>query len=229
MFTSYSQLANGHKADVHLFNYFINKKNINGTFLEIGGFDGITYSNTYALEKYLNFKGILIEPSPSSFQKMIKNRPNCYNVQCAISNDKTEIDFVGDGTAVGGSKHILDTMVHDNKTWADQWNLNNPIVKVPAKKLKDIIKESGIKYIDFFSLDVEGGELDVLKSMDWNIPIYIIVMEVGASLVWNNASKVEECREILRKNGFKSDGKTYGLDEWWINDNYFRKDILFES
>jgi len=221
---SYSQRVDNHSADVHLFKNFINQS-CNGIFLEIGGFDGITYSNTYALEKYLNFKGILIEPSPSNFQKMKKNRPNCYNVHCAVSNDKTEIDFVGDGTAVGGSKHILDTMVKNDTNWIEQWKLNKNTIKVPAKKMKDIIKKTNVKYIDFFSLDVEGAELDVLKSMDWDIPIYIIVMEVKS---WISDSNVEECREILRKNGFKSDGNIYGLDEWWINDTYFRKDILFK-
>ena len=86
---SYSQEVNGHRADVTLINNYINNPNVNGVFLEIGGFDGITYSNTYALEKYFNFTGILIEPSPLSFKKMIKNRPKCLNINCAISNHLT--------------------------------------------------------------------------------------------------------------------------------------------
>lgn len=220
---SYSQEVNGHRADVTLINNYINNPNVNGVFLEIGGFDGITYSNTYALEKYFNFTGILIEPSPLSFKKMIKNRPKCLNINCAISNNLKEIEFVGDGTAVGGAKNVLDTMVKNGKNWSSAWNLKNETVKIKAMKLGDILNKAQIKYIDFFSLDVEGSELEVLESMEWKIPVYIIVMEVKS---WINEEKVEKCRNILRKNGFTCDGKLYGIDEWWINEKYFRKKLL---
>ena len=36
---------------------------------------------------------------------------------------------------------------------------------------------------------------------------------------------VETCRELLRNNGFIKD-MSVGLDEIWINNDYFRKDIL---
>ena len=101
-------------------------------------------------------------------------------------------------------------------------------VNVPCKKLSDILHHENIKYIDFWSLDVEGDELEVLKTMDWDIPVYIICIEVT---VWGEKDKeiVEECRKILRDKGFESNGKKYGLDEWWINNNYFRKDLLFNA
>ncbi len=53
-------------------------------------------------------------------------------------------------------------------------------------------------------------------------------MEVTA---WGEVGRknVEECRQILRVNGFTTDGKRYGLDEFWINENYFRKNILFSN
>jgi hypothetical protein len=64
--------------------------------------------------------------------------------------------------------------------------------------------------------------------MDWTIPVYFICMEVTA---WGEVGRknVEECRQILRVNGFTTDGKRYGLDEFWINENYFRKNILFSN
>ena len=41
----------------------------NGFYIEIGAYDGITQSNTYYYEKNKNWKGILIEPSKSVFEK----------------------------------------------------------------------------------------------------------------------------------------------------------------
>ena len=221
MLRSYSQQVNGHSADIHLFKNFINVRNCNGIFLEMGACDGILYSNTKALEDYLGFTGVLIEPGKNDYAKLIRNRPNCKNYNYAISNDEGIFDYIGDSTAVGGLINNFDS------TWIKDWNLDRKnIQKVQTKKLSTILSETNIKYIDFWSLDVEGSELDVLKSMDWTIPIYIIVIETGHH---RYKEITEQCRKILRQQGFSCDGIQYGLDEWWINDNYFRKDLLFNK
>ena len=97
-------------------------------------------------------------------------------------------------------------------------------INVKVKKLSDVLKDDNIKYIDIFSLDVEGAELEVLESMDWNIPVYIIVFETSA---WGKEGKemVEKCRKLLSSKGFVLDNKT-SFDEFWINNEYFRKDLL---
>ena len=212
-----------------LLNQILNIKRNDGIFLELGACDGIYLSNTKALEDNLEYSGILIEPSISHYNNLIKNRPKCKNYNCIVSNKVGLIDFIGDGTGVGGPLHILDKVKdNNNRTWIDAWKLDkNNIKQVLSKKLSDILHESNITYIDFWSLDVEGSELEVLETMDWNIPIYIICIEVTC---WgeNGKKNVEKCRNILRNQGFTSDGIRYGLDEWWINNNYFRKDLLFK-
>jgi len=220
MFKSYSQLIDGHRIDVHLFENYINIKNCQGIFLELGACNGIYLSNTKALEDYLNFTGILIEPGINDYNQLIHNRPNCKNYNCAIDEKEGFFEYIGDGTGVGGLINNL------SETWIKAWKLNkNNIQKVQTRKLCDILHENKIKYIDFWSLDVEGSELNVLKTMDWSIPVYIIVLEVSA---WGEKGQqdVEKCRNILRKQNFTCDGKRYGLDEWWINENYFRKKYL---
>jgi len=50
---------------------------------------------------------------------------------------------------------------------------------VNTTTLDNIFNEENITYIDFFSLDVEGGELDVLNTINWsNISIYLICIEL---------------------------------------------------
>ena len=54
--------------DRHLFeHYFSNASErpfaTEGTYLEMGAADGVSISNTYFFEKYLNWSGLLIEPS----------------------------------------------------------------------------------------------------------------------------------------------------------------------
>lgn len=227
---SYSQEIHNHRADVTLIKKYLNVKRDDGIFLELGACDGIYLSNTKALEDYLNYKGVLIEPGPKYFKKLITNRPKCKNYNCIISNKDGFIDYIGDETGVGGPTHILNEIEDkNNRKWIDAWKLNKQnINKVLSRKLSDILHECNIKYIDFWSLDVEGSELEVLKTMDWSIPVYIICMEVSS---WGTQGEknVEECRNILRNNGFTSDGIRYGLDEWWINENYYRKNLLYKT
>ena len=49
--------------------------------------------------------------------------------------------------------------------------------KLKTKTLSYIIKDSGFEKIDFFSLDVEGHELNVLNSFNWEIPINMILVK----------------------------------------------------
>jgi len=55
--------------DMYAYLYFKGKKD--GYFVDIGAFDGITISNTYALEK-IGWKGICVEPVPEIYERLIK-------------------------------------------------------------------------------------------------------------------------------------------------------------
>lgn len=213
--TFYSQQGE----DFFIFRNFINLPTKDGIFLELGACDGLLYSNTMFFEKYLGFNGILIEPVKEFYEKLIKNRPNnsCYNY--AISSNKSDVDILVNG-AVSGIKQNM------SESFIDSWYSKgkSSIRKVKTKTLDNIFQEKGIKYIDFFSLDVEGGELDVLKTIDWNnITIYLICIELDG----HNEEKDEKCRQILIDNGFIL--KIRMINEFWINPNYFRKNILFDS
>ena len=203
--------------DLLIYRNFINLPVKDGIFLELGACDGLKYSNTMFFERYLGFTGILIEPVKNFYTKLIKNRPNniCYNN--AISTDKSDVEmFIKD--AVSGIKQ------HMTKNFIDRWHSKSNTIKVKTKTLSDIFQEKNIKYIDFFSLDVEGGELDVLKTIKWeDINIYLICIELDR----HNEKKNKECRQILIDNGFIFKVKM-SINEFWLNPNYFRKNILFD-
>ena len=64
--------------------YFNNKEN--GVFIELGAIDGIFISNTKYFEDNFNWTGILIEPNTFEYEKLKKNRPNCYLFNNLVSN-----------------------------------------------------------------------------------------------------------------------------------------------
>ena len=50
--------------------------NFDKTFLEFGATDGLKLSNSYMLENFLGWKGVLSEPSPQWHNLLKKNRAN---------------------------------------------------------------------------------------------------------------------------------------------------------
>ena len=66
-----------HFQDFFIFRNFINQK-CDGIFVEIGGNDGNTYSNTKFFEDNLGFTGMLIEPHPEQFKNMKKKQKKLY-------------------------------------------------------------------------------------------------------------------------------------------------------
>lgn len=89
--------------DEHLLSFFGGF--CGGTYLELGALDGITYSNTYAFNKALGWKGVLIELSPTTFAKLRANRPNeLAVVNAVVCKEEGIVHYVDNpkGQAVNG-------------------------------------------------------------------------------------------------------------------------------
>jgi len=144
-----------------------------GFYIEMGAHDGVKHSNTFYYEKNKNWKGILIEPS-NYFTELIKNRSKknkFFKVICTPFNYKKKIRL-----NQYGDYSTCDELV--TKRYLDWQNKKKVKVKMPLDKKKNIIvktlplneileKVKAPKVIDFFSLDVEGSELAVLKGINF--------------------------------------------------------------
>lgn len=195
--------------DQILFKKYLNYRN--GFFIELGAMNGVTYSNTKFFEETLDWTGILIEPT-AQFEQLVRNRPRCYTFNFAITEQTGDIDFLGEH-AIGG---VLNLMHPEHKK---HWNLNDDNkFSVKSAPLSLLTKQVNAKAVDLFSIDVEGGELEVLKSFDWSIPVYIVLVELDG----RNKEKDESCRQILSQQGLVFD-MTIGNNEVWINHNFSNK------
>ena len=56
-----------------------------GFFIECGGLDGETRSNTLAFEKNSNWNGIVIEADPKNFAKLKKKHRKAWIIQSCLS------------------------------------------------------------------------------------------------------------------------------------------------
>ena len=71
----------------------------NGYFIEMGAHDGVHNSNTLYFEKYKNWHGLLIEPSPH-FNYLVNNRSKknkFFNNGCSEFHSKTNTILLGNG------------------------------------------------------------------------------------------------------------------------------------
>lgn len=135
-----------------------------GIFLEMGALDGITFSNTLMFEQCLGWDGLLVEANPTSFAKLKENRP------CAVTIGEAACS-VEDGPTLRMSGAEGVAAVIDDEDHVDSF-------EVPCRPLSQMLEENGVDRINFFSLDVEGAELEVLKTLDWNkVKIDVLMLE----------------------------------------------------
>ena len=80
-----------------------------GFFVELGAHDGETQSNTKFFELFKNWKGILIEPNPMCFEKLLKNR-NALGYNFAAVGDDFRKDHV----------HLIDLGAKVSHTWINK-------------------------------------------------------------------------------------------------------------
>ena len=145
----------------------------NGFFIEAGANDGYAQSNTYYLENSLGWSGILVEGIPELYAKCKKLRKSSSVYNCALVSD----DFIGETvtmhyanlmSVVEGSLKTAEAQTAHIEAGLNVQRIGSSYTtEVPAKTLTSIFdQQPNLPTIDFFSLDVEGYELDVLKGLD---------------------------------------------------------------
>ncbi len=155
--------------------YFKNMNIENPIYFEAGALDGIKYSNTKFFEETLNWSGVLVEPNPIEYKKLIKNRNESnffYNT--ILSNSNEELNFIyvnGCHAAVSGITSTLPSS-HYSKYLNNSTTIEKKMKPISLDKVLENVSK-----VDFFVLDVEGHELEVLESFSFNKPIYLMMVE----------------------------------------------------
>ena len=221
MDNSKSQMSQDKILDQQIF-----KGKLNGVFVEVGALDGIGASNTYFFEKERGWSGLLIEPNPVEFNKMEKlDRELSIKENCAISSDEGDINFLsieGPCNVLSGilefynEQHIsrINRELDSYKSYEIGHELysRSETIKMKALRLETLFDKHNIKNIDLISIDVEGAELNVLKSINFD------KVDISCFLIENNYGLDKET-EFLQEKGYKH----YGNIEW---DSVFIKNSI---
>lgn len=180
-----------------------------GFYIEVGAWNGVTFSNTYFLEQ-MGWNGLLIEPLPDLFQDCVASRPRSRVIQAACTgpDQGPTVRF----TRVRGNE-ILSCVSPEPahaKRCLDEGRQFEEI-EVPAITLDRLIVAERDRpwpgappwrpkagwQIDLVSIDVEGGEMDVLRG--FNLERF----KPKVLLVENNLPSGAAVMEHLQRSGYR--------------------------
>lgn len=200
--TYYSQFGQDSYLNEHIFN---NKKD--GVFVDIGAYDGRTLSNTLFFEKELGWRGICVEPNPIPYEKLVKER-SCICVNGCVTDTSGEMPFMKVSSApemLSGLVSKYDSRHLDRiKSEAAIDGATTEIIQVKCYVLNDLLKENKIDHIDYLSIDTEGGEYDILKSIDFD-KVDIDIIDVENNYQYPEFRKFMESKNFVLINCLRED------------------------
>jgi FkbM family methyltransferase len=192
-----------HAQDKYVYEkFFIGKTD--GVFVDIGAYNGIALSNTKFFEE-IGWTGICIEPLPEVFEELKMNRKTVCIRGC-ISDREGKAQFLH----AEGYPEMLSGLLdkYDPQHFGRvQGELSVPdhdckasVIEVDCYLLNEVLKENGIFFVDYLSIDTEGGELEILQTIDFS-KYHIDVIDVEV-----NFSPNDVC-EFLVSKGYKLDAR----------------------
>jgi len=132
-----------------------------GFYVDIGANHPFKFNNTFMFYKR-GWRGINVDPNPSTKMIFDAIRPNDFTYNCGIAKKAGLLTF-----------HIFADNMYS--TFSDKEALQNlrdgkqliHSLKVDVLPLKSLLRSVDCRKIDFLSVDTEGFDFEVLKSNDW--------------------------------------------------------------
>jgi FkbM family methyltransferase len=176
-----------------------------GFYVDVGAHHPRRFSNTYLFYKQ-GWTGINIEPNPEVRRLFDVERPRDINLQCGISELEGKLTYYYFNEP---ALNTFDYEVVKSRLETTSYKLINQ-APIPVFRLDTIFKKylSLRQRIDFLTIDVEGLDLAVLSSNDWELfrPICIVVETLNTDL---QQALVSDLAMFLINHGYKTFARTY--------------------
>ena len=185
-----------------ILSYFFYSKGIkHPSYVDIGANQPVHGSNTYFFY-HRGSTGVCIEPEPVTFRNLKAARPKdiCVNVGIGIDNSVTEAPFYVFPPKYSGWNTFSAEEAEQRKSEGIPYV---QVLTMPLKNINTIISETLNKAPDFISIDVEGLDLAILKTLDFKKygPTALVVETIrfGDSSV---ASKQQDIIDFVLAQGY---------------------------
>jgi FkbM family methyltransferase len=176
-----------------------------GFYVDVGAHHPRRYSNTFLFYLY-GWSGINIDAMPGSMRLFQLERPRDINIEAAVADEVKMLTFYE------FNEPALNGFCREIASGRDQyrgWKIINER-QIMTVKLKEILEQhlSDGQAIDFLSVDVEGLDLHVLRSNDWDRfrPAVVLIEDSdGMSTEQGDDSKITI---YMKEHGYKFCCKT---------------------
>jgi FkbM family methyltransferase len=177
-----------------------------GNFLDVGSGHPEKGNHTFQLEKY-GWSGLCVEPITKFNDQYKKTRPNSIVENYGMVSLDYHDEFI--------KSYVMDDENLYNVSGINVQNENDYIFW-PVKTIDSLVRKHNIRTIDFFSLDVEGYEHEVLHGIDFNyLRFGLIVIEIH-NYSWNNRTNDFS---YLKEHGYSYLQLLTEKHEVWFNNN----------
>lgn len=166
-----------------------------GTYLELGAFNGVSESNSRFFDECLGWEGLLIEANPKMKDSVLKARPHPHKLffaaSCPIEDLNETIRFV----QASSNAHVARS---------DKAKKDRRSVDVGCGPLSPVIETLLLNsHINFFSLDVEGAEAQVLRTINWTrVKVDVMIAESINNHCQQVCEHRSEVRQIMKEAGY---------------------------
>ena len=188
-----------------LYEVFLTTK-LDGVFVEVGAFDGYTFSNTWGLAQR-GWRGIYVEPIPKYANECRKNHVKHRNVSViekivsSTTGDKETIFLAG--TLSTTSTEQLES--YRLQEWS-QKHVSDKQIVVTTTTLHDLLETENVNVgFDLLVVDVEGTEDIVFSGFDiawWKPKMIIVELEEFHPNMQDNRASHTRLRNQIENSGY---------------------------
>ncbi len=213
---SYAQFGEDILVD-YIFQHILHKKRI--TYMDIGTNDPVHGNNTYLFYLKGN-SGVCIEPDPYLHKKILSKRTKdvVLNAGIGFGNEREGILYTFPHPYTGWNTFSKEEALKRHDESGIGFSESN---KIPFLEVNEVLQKYYDPCPDFISVDVEGLDLEILKTIDFNrFQPYIFCVETISFSVDNKGYKNSGIIDFLLSKGYIVYADTY------VNTIFIRKEIL---
>lgn len=181
-----------------------------GYFVEFGACDGIIGSNTYFLEKYQGWNGVLAEPIPEWFSEIGRNRSS-KAFQCAVHpiNGVKLVFKEADQRGLSTLSGYEQVDRHGDQRVSGEGNKTYCVTTITLQQL--LIEANAPKQIDFLSIDTEGSEFEILSHFSFEEYVFKFI-----TVEHNHSKNQDKLKVLMNSKGYVEILPEFSGGDWWF-------------
>lgn len=189
-----------------------------GFYIDVGANHPTKDSNTYFFYKK-GWTGINIDALPEAMNLFRKQRKYDINIEAGISDIEDILNFY---IFKESSYNTFNEKIIDEIKKVTQLE---DVKKISVKPLCSILSQLNISSIDFMSVDVEGLDLNILRSNDWNNfrPKVVLVEDLSFGIDISNNSIYEYLHTLGYVYFCKTVTNAFYIEQDFYNERFIRK------